>query len=258
MATVAYPLDYTGTAASNLVVNEPQVLTVINNDPFRYFIPNFAPFYLNNFKITGKTATGETIILKHGIDYHFDLKYIGATRAIGQAIYGGVTIINRTIQGTVYVTYQCLGGKYSADRNYVIQAIAENNYNPRMVAWDQVTSIQELFPPTEHAQDLDTFTGYRDLIDAMNNITAAVASTPNPLKDMLYDHILNENDPHKTVKFIEPTFATKQYVANAIQNHVTSADPHVQYYNYSRLNELLNNKYGPGTTVQFFNTSVRV
>lgn len=255
MPDVSYPIDYTGQAASNLVVDEPQVLTVINSDPFRYFVPNFAPFYVNNFKIVAKSATGSDIILKYGIDYDFNMKYIGATRAIGLVVYGGVTIINRNIQGTVYVTYQCLGGKYSADRNYVIQTIAENNYNPRMVAWDQVTSIQETFPPTQHAQDIDTFTGLRDLIDSMNELTAAVASTPDPLKNMLYEHILNENDPHKTVKFIEPIYATKQYVANAIQNHVTSPDPHPQYYNLSRLNQFLDNKYPPGTTVTFFNTS---
>lgn len=252
MAVVNYPIDYTGQAASNLVTNEPQVLTVINGDPFRYFIPNFAPFYVNNFKIIAKSATGDDIELRYGIDYNFDLKYIGATRAIGLMVYGGVTIINRNIFGTVYVTYQCLGGKYSADRNYVIQTIAENNYNPRVTAWDQVTSIQELFPPTPHAQDLDTFTGYRDLIDALNDLTSKIGTTDNVVKDLLYQHILDINDPHQTLRLISGEFATRTYVQQAIETHVLSPDPHPQYYNTQRLNDFLNGKYKDGLPVKFF------
>lgn len=252
MAVVSYPIDYTGQAASNLVVNEPQVLTVINDDPFRYFVPNFAPFYVTNFKIVGKNATGADITLKYGIDYEFSMKYIGATRAIGQTVYGGITIINRQIQNMVYVTYQCLGGKYSADRNYVIQTIAENNYNPRMVAWDQVTSIQETFPPTPHAQDLDTFTGLRDLIDCINSLTAKVGTTPDPLKDVLYKHILDENDPHKTLRLVGDTFATQAFVNNVMRNHIDNPDPHPQYFNLARLNMFVENRYKDSQPVQFF------
>lgn len=252
MPDVSYPIDYTGQAASNLVVDEPQVLTVTNSDPFRYIIPNFAPFYVNNFKIVAKSATGSDIILKHGIDYDFNMKYIGATRAIGLVVYGGVTIINRNIQGTVYITYQCLGGKYSADRNYVIQTIAENNYNPRMVAWDQVTSIQETFPPTQHAQDLDTFTGYRDLIDAINSLTAKIGTTPEPLKEMLFQHVLDYNDPHRTLLLIGDTYATKQYVINSMNAHVNSLDPHKVYFNEERLREFLANKQKSELPVKFW------
>ncbi len=230
MPAVSYPIDYTGTAASNLVIDEPQVLTVINSDPFRYIIPDFAPFYVNNFKITARTELGATYELTYGIDYQFSLKFIGATRGIGQVIYGAITIVNNDIQGTIYLTYQCLGGKYSADRNHVIQTIAEANYNPRMVAWDQVTSIQETFPPTPHSQPLDTFTGYRDLIDSLNQLTAKIAVTPNPLKDMLVQHVLDRNDPHKTLELISEQAVTEQYVEDAIQAHVNAPNPHKQYY----------------------------
>lgn len=229
MPTASYPIDYTGQAASNLVVDEPQVLTVINGGPFRSLIPDFAPFYVNNFKIIADDGEGGEYELTYGLDYQFIMKFIGATRGIGYVVYGGVTILNKQVMGTVKLQYQCLGGKYSADRNYVVQAIAESNYNPRMVAWDQVTSIQEVFPPTQHAQQLDTFSGLTDLITAINEIGAKIAETPDPLQGMLYQHILNRNDPHQTLALIGDNAVSQEDLDNAIEAHEGAVNPHPQY-----------------------------
>lgn len=215
MPTVSYPYDSTGRQAANLVRNEPQVLTVVNNDAYRFLIPNFAPFYKNNFRLVGKDAMGNAINLVEGRDYQFSMKYIVASRANGTMLYGGIAIINQNIQNTVTVTYQCLGGQYSADRDRVVQAIAENNYNPRRIAWDQVTSIQEVFPPSPHPQDLDTFTGFADLIAAVDRLTTTVA-TENPLKNSFYAHVLDTNDPHKTLNHLPNDIATERYVNQKI------------------------------------------
>lgn len=215
MTTVSYPFDSTGRASTNLVTNEPQVLTRINGDAFRIFIPNYAPFYRTNFKVVGRDALGNSVPLTEGKDFNFIMKYIGATRANGSIVYGGIAILNQAITGTVTTTYQTMGGKYSADRGYVVQTIAENNYNPRRVAWDQVTSIQETFPPSPHPQDLDTFTGYKDLVDAVNRIQAAVAQN-NPLENVVWKHILDLNDPHKTKNHFPSDLATIQDVNSLI------------------------------------------
>lgn len=198
MALVEYPYDPNGNSPANLVKNEKQTLSQINGDPFRYLIPVQAPFYVNNFSATAKNASGSTILLKHGIDYQFNARYIGATRANGMAIYGAVIIINKDIQGPVTLQYQCLGGAYSADRDYVIQTIAQNNYNPRRIAWDQVTNAPTTFPPSGHPEDLDTFTGFRDLNDAIYALRDARVD-PTTLQNELRKHILDVNDPHKTL-----------------------------------------------------------
>lgn len=198
MATVSYPYDPTGLSPANLVVNETQVLTAINNDPFRYFIPDFAPFYEVNFTATAFNTLGERITLRKDIDFHFSLRYIGATRANGKSTVGGIVVINKNVQGPVTLSYQTVGGLWAANRNYVIQTIAENNYNPRRVAWDQVTNAPDTFPPNDHTQDLDTFTGFRDLIDAVDRLAAASANT-DTIRNELHAHILNKNDPHETM-----------------------------------------------------------
>lgn len=202
MAEVSYPYDSSGNAPSNLIRDEPQVLTRMNADPFRYFIPDFAPFYETNFSLRGTDTLGNSVTLRKYVDYNFATKYIGATRANGLAVWGSVYIIRKDLQGTVYVTYQCLGGQYSANRNYVVEAIAANNYNPRRCAWDQLTNVPEKFPPSGHSQDIDTFTGFRDLIDAVDRLVVKVG-TANPLQNAFYQHVLDVNDPHRTMVLVK-------------------------------------------------------
>lgn len=239
MATVSYPLDLDGNAPSNLVQRELQVLIAQNDTPYRFFVPTFAPLYLTNLKIEGTSQTGTIVELKDGIDFYCSLIYKGATASTGKPVYGGITVVNREINGPFYVTYQTLGGKYAANRQFVVDTIAENNFNPRKIAWDQVTNIQETFPPSPHPQDLDTFTGLIDLIGAVGGVRDAILQTPGP-DSIIWKHILDFNDPHQTLKLIpsEGDFATKEDVANAIINHVAEKDPHKQY--------LLKDDYEPG------------
>ncbi len=241
MADVTYPYDSSGNAATNLVRDEPQILTQINDDPFRYFIPNFAPFYQNNFVLKARNNLGVYTTLRAGIDYNFCMKYIGATRANGMMVWGGIYIINKEIQGTLLVTYQCLGGAWSANRDYVLQVIEENNFNPRRCAWDQLTNVPDKFPPSGHPEDLDNFTGFRDLIASVDRIANAVA-TANPLQNAFYQHVLDHNDPHQTLALVGQQYATRAQLNQAIAAHVAAADPHPVYYNLSRLNAYMNNR----------------
>lgn len=201
MAEYAYPYDDTGSAASNLVKDEVQVLTPNNDDPFRFFVPTHAPLYATNLKMMHRDSLGVLTPMVEGVDYAPTVKYIAATRANGSLVFGGFTIINHRLNGVVLLDYQCLGGKYSADRDFVVAAIAEHNYNPRVCAWDQLTSIQELFPPSSHPQDLDSFYGMKDLIQAMNGIRDVLA-VGSPPSNLLITHVLDTNNPHQTLPLV--------------------------------------------------------
>lgn len=233
MADVTYPYDSTGIAPSNLIVNEQQVLSLINGDAYRYFIPSFAPFYQTNFSLTGTNGLGNAVVLKEGVDFEFTAKYIGPSRANGKMVQGAISIINQDIQGHVSLTYQCLGGPWSANRNFVIQTIAENNYNPRRIAWDQVTNAPTVFPPTTHPQPLDTFTGMRDLIDAINGIKLAPRDDES-LRKLIWDHIFDLNDPHDTRRFMKD-FVTQKDIDKSINDLLNQEDPFPQYFNRKRL-----------------------
>lgn len=242
MPTVSYPYDPTGTAASNLVVNEAHTLTTINEDPYRFFVPMFAPLYTHNLKITYiEEVSGIEYEFVEGRDYDPIVPYMSASRALGKPIYAAISFINDKINGTVYISYQCLGGEYSADRDYVVANIAEHNYNPRVCSWDQLTSIQCAFPPDQHQQDIDTTTNYRDLLIKCDEIRDAIASKDSsPIYQLVVNHILDLNDPHKTLRLIQDFGGLTEpqvqaLIDTAMARHTNPAgDPHPQYLTKAR------------------------
>lgn len=195
MSEVAYPVDLTGVAESNFIKDEVHTLTEINDATYRFIIPKFAPFYLNNFKLKYDDSNGTIIDLVEHVDYDLCLPYIGATRSIGQVVYGAVTIYNNYVNGVLKIDYQTVGGKWIADPNYVLKFLAEKAYNPRVVVWDIVTNVQETFPPTDHEHDFSQLKGQDELIAALYKVEEAILN-PKGNTNVGLIHILNDDNPH--------------------------------------------------------------
>ena len=196
MPNVTYPLDTTGISPANLVRDEPHVLTEINDATYRIIIPDFAPFYQDNFQLRYSDGAGNISILEKGIDFDFCLPYMDASRAIGKYLFGALTIHNAYVQGYLAVDYQTLGDKWVADKNYVLEQLVEHNYNPRVVYWDQLTNVQQTFPPTSHAQDYDTIYGQKSVIEAIDKIIAAILAGPSATNDYR-SHVLAKGNVHE-------------------------------------------------------------
>lgn len=180
MPTVAYPLDATGIAVSNLIPDEVHLLTEVNSTTYRILIPVFAPFYLDNLALNHVSMTGEITPLIPDVDFYTCLPYIGATRSVGKMLYGGLTINTELPNGVIKVTYQTLGGDWTADAATVLNTLAEIVYNPRTAIWDVVTNKPNQFPPINHDQLLDYVYGEKELIDAIDRLALGVALAPNP------------------------------------------------------------------------------
>lgn len=195
MPNVTYPLDTTGISPANLVRDEPHVLTEINDATYRIIIPDFAPFYQDNFQLRYSDGAGNISILEKGIDFDFCLPYMDASRAIGKYLFGALTIHNAYVQGYLAVDYQTLGDKWVADKNYVLEQLVEHNYNPRVVYWDQLTNVQQTFPPTSHAQDYDTIYGQKSVIESIDKIIAAILAGPSATNDYR-SHVLAKGNVH--------------------------------------------------------------
>lgn len=196
---VSYPFDTTGLASTNLIVDEIHTLTEVNDQNYRILIPEFAPFYLDNLQIKHTDLSGQTHILAEGPDYTICLPYIGATRSIGKMLYGGITINRDDINGLIKVTYQTLGGDWTADALLVLEALAEYVYNPRITVWDIVTNKPNQFPPINHDQSLDYIYGHQDLIDSINDLADTVVNGPNPNLGII-QHLIDETNPHAVTK----------------------------------------------------------
>jgi phage-related tail fiber protein len=199
----SYPLDTTGLSPGNLVTSEVHTLTEINSAPYRILIPVFAPFYLDNFILTHTDTIGNVTTLIADVDYYHCLPYIGASRSTGKMLYGGLTINNSLIEGTLRATYQTVGGDWTADAGYVRERLIEYVYNPRLTLWDVVTDKPNQFPPTPHTQPSDTVFGQQALIEAIDRIATTIATPPaapsnNPVSASL--HPARTDNPHYVTK----------------------------------------------------------
>lgn len=197
MTTVSYPFDTTGKADTNLVTNELHTLTEVNSAPYRLLIPVASPFYLNNLLLEHIDESGAVRELIEGVDYYNALIYMAASRSTGRPVYGGWSINNALINGTIRCQYQTVGGPWVADSAYVYQQLLENQANPRTVYWDQITNIQDLFPPTPHTDNIQDFTGLDSVLATMDSIRQAILDAPNNLPGTFMAHIQSTGNPHK-------------------------------------------------------------
>ena len=180
MSSVTYPYDPTGESPDSFISREPHVLTEVNSRSKRTLVPVFSPFYQNNFLLEYKDTNGNFSPLVAGIDFDFSLRYMGASVALGKMLFGGVVIHRDFLEGMIYMSYQALGGVWSADKNMVLENLVSMVYNPRIATWDQVTNIQDVFPPRPHTQDLLQFRGLEDLIKSIDGITAGLSIPVEP------------------------------------------------------------------------------
>jgi len=196
---VTYPFDPTGLAPSNIIPDEIHTLTEVNARTHRILIPNCSPFYLGSLQLKHVDSSGQTRLLVEDIDYTLCLPYIGATRSIGQMIYGGITIHQSLINGLIKITYRTLGGDWIADGNYVLEMLAEYVYNPRITVWDTVTNRTDAFPPINHDQSMDYVYGHQDLITSINELADTIITHPNPTTGII-SHLIDVTNPHETTK----------------------------------------------------------
>lgn len=196
---VSYPLDTTGLSTTNKIVDEVHVLSEINSSTYRIVIPQFAPFYLDNFKLTHIDDIGNVRILTPDLDYSHCLLYVGATRSVGKTVYGGVTINTEFLNGTLKATYQTVGGDWIADPSLVLERLAELVYNPRTTVWDSVTNKPNAFPPTVHAQHMDNVVGHKDLVAAISALGDLILNNPGT-DQRLVNHLTDMDNPHDVTK----------------------------------------------------------
>lgn len=186
----SYVLDITGTLLANKIVDEPHTLTEINSTTYDILVPDFAPFYLDNLALKHVADNGTVTPLSQGIHYNVCLPYAAATRSIGKPIYGGLSINDKPLNGHIQVTYQTLGGDWTADKAFVLTRLYESIHNPRTAYWDTITNIQDLFPPINHNQNFDYVFGHQELIDAVNDLIAAVQARPMTAVPLSHTHPL--------------------------------------------------------------------
>ena len=284
MSNNIYPFDPTGTAASNLVTGEQHSVNEANYRDYFFIIPDFAPFFPDNFRMTLTTLDGETSILKEGEDFSFALLYLAATRSIGKPVYGGLSLNDNHRTGIITIQqYQSLGGEFVADSTTVLENLAEMVYNPRTTTWDLVTDKPLIFPPINHSQDFSNFYDEGELVSGLNSIAEAIAQRPAPIISLggratvenptvdYYSIVSEQSDIYsgeqlKVAIFCDGTivepkklFFTVWHISTSDSNFdITSTPVSVHQFNGEWSNELIITPENIGTDILEFTLQLRV
>lgn len=207
MTSPLYPIDTTGSASANLIVNETHDLTQlvigptkINPQPYHILLPTYAPFYANRFMLKHLSKTGTLTDLVKDTDYRLALHYLEASKSIASDIFGGIEVLIPFTDGVLKIYYQTLGGDWIADKQHVISRINEKaNFSPNYTTWDVLTDKTDVFPIVNHDYKTDFINGHDELLAAINNVVPEIyKGHGNSLIDV--QHFIDVSNPHKVTK----------------------------------------------------------
>lgn len=207
MTTPLYPFDVTGSASTNLIVNETHDLkeliigpTKINPIPYQILLPAYVPFYENRFMLKHMSSSGTLTDLVKDTDYKLILQYLEASKSIGSNIFGGILLLTPFTDGTFKIYYQTLGGDWIADTQHVVDRINEkHDFNPTHTSLDVLTDKTNVFPIVNHDYHDDFTVGHDELLASINNIIPEIIKGHgNTLIDV--EHFIDVKNPHHVTK----------------------------------------------------------
>ncbi len=178
MATINYPYDPSGVAATNLITDElrsVQPPSDINQASF--VIPLKGPFFVESLKIyTAKNKQGTRLI--EGKDFFITHDFVAGSNWLGKPLAGGIAFTNALYTGNAYFTYQTLGGEFVVNDVSILEGITRKLYaDVRFVTWDQLTGVPSAFPPDAHQHVVTDIKTLADVVTSLNSIAAALVGS---------------------------------------------------------------------------------
>lgn len=182
VTALKYPLDRTGTAASNRIINEERS---VGREVYRAIAPYAGSFYTKSMEVVDK-ATGLPLTLN--TDYKILYPYQEAELEIGKPICTIVQVLNSSVTD-VYLTYQCVGGPYTSSRDVLAKLISDLQQDNRAVTWDNLLGKPVEFNPTKHLHSAADLYGLEYVVLALEELVQAVYTGDVSSHDVLYNYI---------------------------------------------------------------------
>jgi hypothetical protein len=200
----AYPFDSTGSAITNKVPGERQVISPIDYSDFNVIMPLAAPFYGPSMKVV-LYPSGTPLV--EGVDYTLSYYFIEATRSIGIPVYGALTFYNNNLSGVISMTYQTVGGQWTLTEPQITAILANIVADPRITTWEQVANIPSQFPPINHVWEINDMVNMDSVVAAITQLTAAVGTAQT---NTLNSHLINYGNPHLVTAAQTGAYTTSQ------------------------------------------------
>ena len=201
MPTLGYPLDLTGAAPTNLVVNETHTFTT---PPTRVFVPAGGPFYSTTMQIRNNATNA---LLQPNSDYKLLHLHREGTIASGKQVCAVVYVLNLDITA-IRIQYQCIGDNYADTSDTIRDLLSGTPPVEPSIAWGHVFGVPIQFAPAEHLHHADEVYGMQEVVSAIEQLRVAVLTGDSFAFDALYHYI--------ATLFSSYSWVTQQELNNAI------------------------------------------
>lgn len=193
---MTYALDTTGLSAANLVTGETHVVTPAILSNFGYIILSHGPFFGQNLYVTYTPTGGVAAPLVLGTDYTTTFSIPGIGNSIATQIWGALEFYNITLNGTITVTYQALGGSWIFNTTQIAQYLNANAFNASTEVIDLVP-VPPLYLPNNPSVAWP--------INSVNSLVIAQAQTTNISLGIEYDAISGAGVISQIVSVVQDT-----------------------------------------------------
>lgn len=185
-APTLLPLDLTGSAPGNLVIDEVHTFTVSTD---RRFVLSAGPFFTDSL-VLRDNASGR--ILVPGLDYKVLQPQKDAQMASGLDVSGAVWVVTTSV-GAIRARYQAIGGIYSNLYDTIIEILngIPTNTAFGQIAWNQVFGQPVQYPPTSHMHDVLSLFNMKDVVNVLEKMRIAILAGDQGAFGAVYQYVNN-------------------------------------------------------------------
>lgn len=163
-----YPYDPEGVLPENIVTDKPHTVNPVEGSGYALVVPKAAPFFRRDFELY-HTISGKK--LTENVDYIFTHMVMDMSHALGEHVYGSVTIVNHNILNNVHPVYRTIGGPHVLEEDkfaeYAIHILEADGAYP----WAKLKDVPTEFPVIDHELPMELTAGYDELIDAVKEVS---------------------------------------------------------------------------------------
>ena len=169
-----YPFDPTGRASANRIENQSITVTPPTQiTDYSYVVPRGAPFYADSLVVKdGRNVGARTLV--ENVDYWCVIDFLSASTTLTKRVCVGIALLDPGYSGTLYITYQAVGGNYSLADYSVLEELIRERYVVKHVSYEQVINLPEGFAPEWHAHEVADMVGMGQVVTMLDNIKVAI------------------------------------------------------------------------------------
>lgn len=169
-----YPFDPTGRASANRIENQSLTITPPTSvTDYSYAVPRGAPFYAESLVVKDGRSTGARTLVEN-VDYWCVIDFLSASVSLNKRISVGIALLDPGYSGTLYVTYQAVGGNYSLADYSILEELIRERYVVKHVSYEQIINLPEGFAPSWHEHQVADMVGMSQVVATMTGIKTAI------------------------------------------------------------------------------------